>query len=110
MKNIKLLRIKNHMTQQQLADALQSTQQSIHKYEHGITTPDIETLKLMAKYFNTSIDFIVGLTDIPFKAEPRTETALNESEQILIEAFRQLSPNQQESIQNIVNELIELKK
>lgn len=43
MKNIKLLRTQHHMSQQQLADTLQVSQQSIHKYENDITTPDIET-------------------------------------------------------------------
>lgn len=110
MKNIKLLRTQHHMSQQQLADKLQVSQQSIHKYENDITTPDIETLKLMAQFFDTTIDYIVELTDVPYKSEPRTETSLNESEIVLVESFRRMSPVQRNSIQKIINEIINLQK
>lgn len=110
MENIKLLRTQHHMSQQQLADTLKVSQQSIHKYENDITTPDIVTLKLMAQYFDTTIDYIVGLTDVPYKSEPRTETTLNEAEIILIESFRKMSPTQRNSIQTIINEIITLQK
>ena len=58
--NLKKLRKKYNISQQQLADVVGVSQQSINKYENHNIEPDIETLKTMADFFNTSIDYIVG--------------------------------------------------
>lgn len=60
MKNLRNLRIDFGYSQQQLADMLGVTQQSINKYEHGLAEPGISMLIRMSKIFNTSIDYIVG--------------------------------------------------
>ncbi len=44
-KNIKRLRERNHMTQEELAEKLFVTRQAISKWENGKTEPDIETLQ-----------------------------------------------------------------
>ena len=67
MKNLKKLRKQHNLSQQKLADILHISQQSIYKYENDITFPDIEILIQMANYFSTSIDYLVGYTDIPHK-------------------------------------------
>ncbi|MGN0530228.1 MAG: helix-turn-helix transcriptional regulator [Eubacterium sp.] len=58
--NLKKLRNEFNISQQQLADVIGVSQQSINKYENHNIEPDIETLKNMAKFFNTSIDYLVG--------------------------------------------------
>lgn len=45
MDNLKKLRIQRGLSQQQLADLLHTSQQSIYKYEKGIAEPNLETLK-----------------------------------------------------------------
>ena len=40
------------------------TQQRISAYEKGKREPDIETLKEFADYFNCTIDYITGKSDI----------------------------------------------
>ena len=60
MKNLKKLRTENHLSQQQLADMLYITQQSVWKYENGLAEPDIDTLKALAKIFHTGVDEIIG--------------------------------------------------
>lgn len=42
MKNLKTLRVAKKLSQQKLADILHVSQQSIYKYENGITSPDLE--------------------------------------------------------------------
>ena len=61
--NLKKLRNAYNISQQQLADVIGVSQQSINKYENHNIEPDIETLKTMAKFFNTSIDYLVGYED-----------------------------------------------
>ena len=58
--NLKKLRSEYNISQQQLADVIGVSQQSINKYENHKIEPDIETLKTMANFFNTSIDYLVG--------------------------------------------------
>lgn len=61
--NLKKLRSKYKVSQQQLADVIGVSQQSINKYENHNIEPDITTLKAMAEYFNTSIDYLVGYNE-----------------------------------------------
>lgn len=93
MENLKKLRKQHKLSQQKLADILHISQQSVYKYENNITFPDIETLIRMADFFNTSIDYLVGYTDIPHKIEPVSENMLNEKEQHLLTRYRSLSEN-----------------
>lgn len=106
MERLKLLRKQHHLTQQKLADILHVSQQSIHKYEHDITTPDLDTLKNMANYFNTSVDYLLNVTDIPHKIEPVTDTMLNDTELELLETYRNVSTSQKDLIQTIIYEFL----
>lgn len=103
MENLKKLRKKCNLSQQKLADLLHVSQQSIYKYENDITSPDLETLVRMADYFDTSIDYIVGYTDISHKIEPVTENMLNNDEMILIEQYRRLSPRHKNIIKIVMD-------
>lgn len=91
MENLKKLRKKQNLSQQKLADFLHISQQSVYKYENDITSPDVETLKSMADFFNTSIDYLIGYTNIPHKIEPVTEFMLNPEEISVIDQYRKLN-------------------
>lgn len=104
MKNLKILRQQHNLSQQKLADILHVSQQSVYKYENGITSPDIETLILMADFFNTSIDYLVEYTDIPHKIEPVEKNMLNADENKLISDYRNLTSSQKKIIQMIMQE------
>lgn len=96
------------LSQQKLADILHISQQSVYKYENNITSPDIETLKNMADYFETSIDYLVDYTDIPNRFEPTVTLSVNEEEQKLIHKYRRLTPKQRNLIQAILDSYLEL--
>ena len=110
MERLKILRKQHSLTQQQLADILHVSQQSIHKYEHDITTPDLDTLKNMANYFNTSVDYILGVTDIPHKIEPVTDTMLNDNELELLETYRNVSNSQKLLLQKLMEEFLKQRR
>lgn len=109
LKNLKLLRNKYNITQQKLGEEIGTSQQSINKYENHNIEPDINTLMLLADYFNTSIDYIVGYTDIEHKIEPVQDALLNDEEYKHIEKFRKLSKKQKESIDDVINNYIDKK-
>jgi len=107
MKNLRVLREEKGVTQQKVADAIGSNQQSIHKYEIGEYEPDIQTMKLLAEYFDTSIDYLVGGTEIRNRIVPVEKYELNQQEQNLIDKFRELSPEHRKCLSTMLDALIE---
>ena len=57
---LKELRMQNNMSQEQLAEQLHVTRQTVSKWEQGINQPDIFTLKQYATIFNITLDELVG--------------------------------------------------
>lgn len=58
--NLKELRLKKGLTQEQLAYDFGVSSQSISRWENGSTYPDIVMLPVIASYFDVSIDALVG--------------------------------------------------
>ena len=64
MLRIKQLRQEKGLKQDELAKEFGIAQQTISNYEKGIREPDIATLKKLADFFDVSLDFLLGKTDI----------------------------------------------
>lgn len=58
--SIKKLREKNGLTQEQMAKRLMISRQAVSRWENGETQPDTESLKLLSKEFNVSINTLLG--------------------------------------------------
>lgn len=58
--NIKNLRSKKDITQEQLASFLNISNVAVSKWERGETYPDISLLPILAKYFDVTIDTLIG--------------------------------------------------
>ena len=54
------LRTKNGLSQDALADKLHVTRQAVSRWETGETVPNTETLKLLSKLFDVSINTLLG--------------------------------------------------
>lgn len=65
---LKKLRVKNNMTQDDLADRIFVTRTAISKWETDNGYPSIESLKLLAKLFGTSVDELISDEDVKQKA------------------------------------------
>lgn len=61
MINIKRARESAKMTQQQVADTLNTSRTNITKYETGALEPNIETIGLLAELYNVSTDWLLGI-------------------------------------------------
>lgn len=107
MERLKALREEKGISQQKLAEKIHTSQQNIHRYENGFYEPDIATLKLLADYFETSIDYLVGGTEIRHKIEVVHPFDLNSDEAMLIEKYRQLRSHARNSIMNMIDTLLE---
>lgn len=62
---LKKLRIQKKKTQLNIQIETGIDQGLLSKYESGKRIPPTETLIILANYYNVSIDYIVGRTDIP---------------------------------------------
>lgn len=62
-KKIRLLRLSKGMTQEQLADRLAVTAQSVSKWENGVTAPDIMLLPQISVELGVTIDELFSMTD-----------------------------------------------
>ena len=81
MNRIKELREEKHITQLRLSIELEVSQETISAYEKGKYYPSARSLMKLSKIFNTSIDYILGLTDI---RNPQLPARLNYYEKRLV--------------------------
>ena len=49
------------ITQEQLAEKLNISKNAVSKWERGATTPTADKIVLLAKFFEVSSDYILGL-------------------------------------------------
>ena len=63
MNRLKDLREDNDLTQQQLAGYLHCSQDNYSRYETGKVDVPLESLKKLAEFYNTSIDYLTKFTD-----------------------------------------------
>lgn len=102
VENLKKLRAKKGISQQQLADVIGISQQSINKYENHNIEPDINTLISLADFFQTSVDYLIGHTEIDHVIEPVKQYDLNREESKLVDDYRKLSSEEKESILRVI--------
>lgn len=110
IKNLKKLRNEMGISQRQLGEQIGVSQQSINKYENHEIEPDIQTLIQMADFFQTSLDYLVGHTDVRHIIENRSSFDLNAEEALFIDNYRKLSNSERDSLLLVAENYIKLKK
>ena len=60
---IREIREDKDLSQSDIAKLLKTTQQQYSKYELGLRSIPLEKLDVLADYYDTSIDYLVGRTD-----------------------------------------------
>ena len=73
MFRLKELRESRHMSQQELGDLVGLSKSSIGYYEQGKHQPDLNTLETLARFFDVTVDYLLGLS--PMRKFAFTETA-----------------------------------
>ena len=87
--NLKALRKQQNLTQADLSDKCDITQQSISYIEKGINSPTIYTAEKLAKALGvTLVDMLLYPSPMPVKTY---DTVLTETERELISDYRQLN-------------------
>lgn len=79
------------MSQIHLSIELEVSQETISAYEKGKYYPSFQSLLKLSKIFNSSIDYIMGLTDIN-----EHSTTLTQDESIIISLYNRMNEQQKE--------------
>lgn len=64
---LKDLREDHDLTQQDIAQVLQTTREQISKYETGKQMMGVDKYIKLAKFYNVSLDYLTGMIDTPKK-------------------------------------------
>lgn len=75
-KNIKRLRQQAGLTQEQMAERLFVTRQTVSLWENGKTQPDIQTLERIAEVFNVDLMTVLYGVSFPKREEAQRKDAL----------------------------------
>ena len=96
--NIKALRAKKNITQEQLSVAMNVTCAAVSKWERGETYPDITLLQPLAYYFGVTLDDLMGynhekvkneIDEILTRYRENWKTDPEEARKIILHAFRE---------------------
>ena len=61
---LKELRISRNLTQKQVYEGISMSMLGYQRYEYGTREPSFQKLIALADYFNVSLDYLVGRSDI----------------------------------------------
>ncbi len=96
LNRIKELRLGKELRQVELAQIIGMSQSSLSGYESGKIEPDQETLIRLSEFFDVSIDYLLGISNV--KKAPTLEQVDAKELQRLKELVERLTPEQQEEL------------
>jgi transcriptional regulator with XRE-family HTH domain len=96
--NLRKLRKKRNITQTRLAVELGISQEAISGFENKGTSIRIEYLKKMAKFLNTTVDYILECTDNDAPFEERINSIVDEQQNELLNNYAQLNNYQRKDL------------
>lgn len=99
--NIRQARKARNWTQEQLAESIGTTQQTINRWENGYTEPKLSDLRKISSALGITLSFLLGLGDVD-----ESEVLSNEEKE-LIRYFRKLSPKARRSMLLALNAYLE---
>ncbi len=112
MDNLLILRNQKGITQKDMADFLGISRQAYANYETGNREPDLTTLKRIAEYFNVTVEYLLGNSELP-QTTHENNADLNlrtEQEKTLIRVFRETTEEGRlRIIQTVLNICDEIK-
>ncbi len=92
--NLRILRAEYRLTQQDIGDIVGLTAQAVSKWENNLAEPDNESLKKLAKHFNVSVDYLLGIKE---------EKETNALDNLLFSKAKELSDDDKKAILGVIN-------
>lgn len=81
--NLKHLRKQKGITQQEIANEINTSRSCISNYESGNRQPDNQTIKLIADFFDVSVDYLFGRSEV--KTLIKSNSLMNDIQDVLSE-------------------------
>lgn len=103
---LRLLREEEGDTQARLAEKLKVAQSTVAQWEAGTRKPSADAVVAIARCFDTSADFLLGLVDERLRLVPYYKD-LTENEQTFMQAYAQLSAERKSAVGEIVRLFLE---
>lgn len=104
---IRSLRIKENLTQEELAKIIKVSRSTMGSYEQGTRDPTIETLERFADYFNVDMNYLTGTVSEEYYLDLKSrqvaqEIFVNKELRALFDASRNASPEDLEIVKNLL--------
>jgi len=106
-RRIRELREDSDKTQREIAEYLGTPYQYYAVYEKGGSEISFERAIALAKYYNVSLDYIAGLTNVK---QNSSVNSVPENEKALIKQLNSLSPKEREQLSGLLEAMINLLK
>lgn len=90
MKNLRIIRKQNKLSQKVLGEKLHVSTTAISNYETGANFPDMAVLRAMAEYFDVSLEYLLDLTSVPYPIPKADQYLLDKPMVRLVEALYSL--------------------
>lgn len=116
---LKVIRLQNKFTQQQLADALGITRSAYCGYEIGRRSPDIDTFVKISEFYNISLadffaqvdnDLVSESFDFDSKDEDWWVSKLTKEERALIASIRSMEEKDKKEVYDLAKSKVSSKK
>lgn len=106
-RRIRELREDNDKTQREVAEYLGTPYQYYAVYEKGGSEISFERAIALAKYYNVSLDYLAGLTDVKINSSANSK---DENEQQLAVLINRLSPGEKNALSQVLQTLANILK
>ncbi len=116
---LKIIRLQNKFTQQQLADALGITRSAYCGYEIGRRSPDLDTIIKISEFYNLSLvdffakmdnDFVSETSDFDSEGDEWWVSKLTKEERALIASIRSMEEKDKKEVYNLAKSKVNSKK
>lgn len=105
MNNLKIIRKKRNKNQLNVAVNVGISQTQISLYERGLVSPPPDVLIKLAKFFDTSTDYLLGLTNNDTPIRYLDNNNLSQEELDLLNLYNMISIEDRKSLINIIKAL-----
>ena len=108
--NLRKLREEKNITQVKLSTELEVSQELISRYELGSSFPQPQMLIKLANYFNCSVDYLLGVTDVRTPVKYLVSNVTNVKNAEILNKYNSLSNTDKEFFDRILSCLLDSNK
>ena len=104
--NLRRLRNKNNLTQEQVGDYCGVSAKAISRYENDQAEPDIQLMKKFARLFKVDFNVLLGYSG---KEVEQEEMILRKGESSILELYRLCDKSHKTIIRKILKDFVEIR-